>query len=599
MNTYETFAAVAVFRELYDNKKDIYDVLSLYVKEVIISENMLTFTCPEITEKINRNNSFKINESVIKTALKRLSIPREQGTYKVPSEFVMKKSSNAYQSQLRQNRALVDNLVQYVENEIERKLVKEEIEVLKEDFFDYIIKGDISKQFSLYISKYIMGMSVNSDYYTIINRIKEGALIYEGICYNGNISELGKWTSELNIYLELEVLFYIAGYNGEVHQTLYHEFIDYVSEINFADPQKRYINLRYTENVESEIENYFSAAEYILEKGEPVDPARKPMMYILDGVRTKSEIIEKKVLFYRLLQNYGIRLFKYDYYSAENAKYSIVNENVYSINKSIVCEKEEGYVEKCTDKINQIEILRKRNNMGIDSVKHIMLTANSAILKLAYSQGMYNKGEVPKATDVDFLINRFWFKLNKGFGKGLTPKTIDIVTRARVVLSFIASDNISRIYDEVCDKYENGLINREEATALIATLRNYSVTPDEVNGETIALEIDELNDFDVIKKIEEMKREEIERKVDKEKIKELERQMSLVRDKAEKDNEQKAIEISELKQLIDAAQEKNEQLEKKIQDMIEIEKRKETKREEHKKIWKRGLLASFFIIVRV
>lgn len=600
MNTYETLAAVAVFRELYDSNKDIYDVLSLYIKEVILSERLVSFTCPEITEKLNRNNSFKINESVVKTALKRLSIPRERGVYTVPEELLAEKSTEAFLSQVQQNKLLFDNLIDYVEGELGYKLVENEIEVLKENFFDYIIKEDISKKYSVYISKYIMSVSVNSDYYAIINRIKEGTLIYEGICYSGNVSELGKWTSELNIYLELEVLFYIVGYNGEVHKALYHEFIDYVREINLAHPKrKKYINLWYTENVQSEIETYFSTAEHILEKGEPVDPTRRPMMYILDGARTKSDIIAKKVSLYKMLQNYGIMLFKYDYYSAENNQYSIVNESTYSYNKAIVCEKEDGYVEKCTDKLNQIEILRKRNNIGIDYVRHIILTANSVILKLSYAEGMHNKGEVPKATDVDFLINRFWFKLNKGFGKGLTPKTIDIITRARIVLSFITSDNVSRLFDEVREKYEKGAINREEATALIATLRDYSVTPDEIDEETISSEINELNDFDITKKLEEMKREEIERKVDKEKIRELETMIGSLQDKANENDVKKAQEISQLWQLVNSAQEKNSQLEKTISEMVEKDKKAEMRKVQCKKRLKIALLIILLVVVGV
>lgn len=597
MNTYETLAAVAVFRELYDNNKDIYDVLSLYVKEVILSEHLVSFTVPEITDKINRNNSFKINESVVKTALKRLSIPRERGMYTVPEKLLTEKSTEAFQGQVQQNNILLDNLIDYVESELTNKLSENEIEVLKENFFDYIIKEDTSKKYSFYISKYIMSVSVNSDYYAILNRIKEGTLIYEGICYSGNVNELGKWTSELNIYLELEVLFYIVGYNGNVHKALYHEFIDYVKEINLAHPKrKKYIKLWYTECVEKEIEVYFSTAEHIFEKGEPVDPARKPMMYILEGVRSKSDIIEKKVLFYKMLQNYDVMPFKYEYYSAENNQYSIVNASVYSHNRTIVCEKEYEYVDKCTDKLNQIEILRKGNNVGLDCVKHIILTANSAILKLSFAETMYRKGEVPKATDVDFLINRFWFKLNKGFGKGLTPRSIDIITRARLVLSFIANDNVSKLFDEVCEKYQRGTINREEATALVATLRDCSVTPDEIDRETISSEIQKLNDFDITKKLEEMKREEIERKDDKEKIRELEITIESLRNKENENNVKKTQEIAQLKELINHAQTKSDQLEQTIKEMAE-ENRKADERKVQRRRKRR--LAIFIILLLV
>lgn len=87
-----------------------------------------------------------------------------------------------------------------------------------------------------------MKASLDSNYYEIINRIKEGTLIYEGICYSGNISELGRWNAELNIYFEMETLFYIVGYNGEVHKSLYHELLDYVNEINNRGNQKRKYN---------------------------------------------------------------------------------------------------------------------------------------------------------------------------------------------------------------------------------------------------------------------------------------------------------------------------------------------------------------------
>ena len=55
---YESLAAVTVMRELYDTGKDIYDVLANYLKLLIINEHMNDFSSAEITEKINRNNSF-------------------------------------------------------------------------------------------------------------------------------------------------------------------------------------------------------------------------------------------------------------------------------------------------------------------------------------------------------------------------------------------------------------------------------------------------------------------------------------------------------------------------------------------------------------
>ena len=165
-----------------------------------------------------------------------------------------------------------------------------------------------------------------------------------------------------------------------------------------------------------------------------------------------------------------------------------------------------------------------------------------------------------------------------------------------MVLSFITSDNVSRLFDEVCEKYKKGTINREEATALIATLRDYSVTPDEIDEETISSEIDELNDFDITKKLEEMKREEIERKADKEKIIELEKLIVSLQDKANENDVKKEQKISQLCQLVNNTQVKNDQLEQTIMDMVERNKKEEERKAQCKKRWKIALLIIFLFV---
>lgn len=57
---------------------------------------------------------------------------------------------------------------------------------------------------------------------------------------------------------------------------------------------------------------------------------------------------------------------------------------------------------------------------------------------------------------MDFLLDKFWFELNKGFGKSASPKTIDMVSRARMVLSLLTTNKISKAYDDIKNNYENG-----------------------------------------------------------------------------------------------------------------------------------------------
>lgn len=89
--------------------------------------------------------------------------------------------------------------------------------------------------------------------------------------------------------------------------------LSYIREINSKCPKdNKYINLYYNQDVKLEIDAYFSAAEKLVESNEAPDPSKKPMMYILDGAKTKSDIVQRKTLFYGELERKGIKLFEYD-----------------------------------------------------------------------------------------------------------------------------------------------------------------------------------------------------------------------------------------------------------------------------------------------
>ncbi len=595
--TYESLAAIAVFRELYDQGKDIYDVLAMFVKEMIIDEKMTSFSCTEITKKINEKNAFDLSEAVVKSALKRLNIPRKGGMYKIPETYEQIEYSELYYKQSQQNENLLKSLYKYIEQEKNMKLPETDKVKIKEQFIDYLMNEDVSDEYSLLISNYIMKVSVNSEYLAIINKIREGNLIYEGICYSGNLNEIGKWDTKLDIFLEQEVLFYIAGYNGEVHQEIYTEMLNYVKEINSnCKKSEPYIKLWYSEDVKIEIDLYFAAAEKIIENREIVDPSKKPMLYILKNAKSKSDVATTKAKFYTLLERNNIKIFKYDYYDQENHQYSIVDTEVYDEISQLNPREEDKYVQKCVDKLNYIEILRKNNNNGFDNVRYILLTANSVILKSAYSATMYKKGEVPKATDIDFLIDRFWFKLNKGFGKGATPKSLNVVSRASIILSFIAGDKISQLYNQIRDKYNNEEIDEKEVQNLIVMLRSCPAIPDEICESDVSEKLNELNDFDINMKLEEMRREELERISDKKRIKELETEIDNLKEDREKTKE---YADSKIKKLCDD----NNFLKKKIEKIeISIENENIKKEQKKKKLRKwlallvSGLIVFFLLI---
>ena len=65
-----------------------------------------------------------------------------------------------------------------------------------------------------------------------LNLIREGVILYQGIRYTSEVDELGKWDSNLVIYLNTEYLFNVLGYNGILFKEIFDDFFKLVSEIN-------------------------------------------------------------------------------------------------------------------------------------------------------------------------------------------------------------------------------------------------------------------------------------------------------------------------------------------------------------------------------
>ena len=87
---------------------------------------------------------------------------------------------------------------------------------------------------SKYISAFVIKNQGNAAFTNGLNLIKEGVILYQGIKFTADINELGKWNSELTIFLSTEHLFNALGFNGILYQQIFDDFDKLVSEINFS-----------------------------------------------------------------------------------------------------------------------------------------------------------------------------------------------------------------------------------------------------------------------------------------------------------------------------------------------------------------------------
>lgn len=530
-------ASLAVFRELYDNQKDVYGVISEFLKEVISSKNTYQFGLTEITQILNDSYDFKIPEAVVKTSLSRLDfLSKNNGTYSVNKSVEQTRDKKFQEKQDRiynSNEKVVNHLFSYIEEQKEAVLSETEKELIIKSLCSFMLDESTTQEYSEYIGAFIVKCGSEEGLLAQLDTIKEGVVLYTGLKYNSNLNDLGTWNTQITIFIETEILFHFAGYNGELFKILFNDFFSFVKEINSQSINnigKKKIHLRYFSEVKNEIERFFKKAEFIINGNDILNPSKTAMSSIVNGCSTPSDIIEKKALFYNLLKTNGITEDTYtEYYSAKNHAFNIEDQSIIdTLQSSGITDND---IKENLKFLNYINIHRQGvSDRNFENIGHILLSGNATTIQLAWHDLIKPNGNVPLATTLSFLTNKFWFRLGKGFGKNNYPKTFDIITKAQLVLSTQVNDSISDKYNLLQKKLEKGEFNEEQALATILELRRQAKKPEDIKGDDLADILDIISESSIEKYVKEQELFKIQAAQEK------------------KENENLKDEISEIKQ---------------------------------------------------
>ena len=153
-------ASLAVFRELYDNQKDVYGVISEFLKEIISSENKYQFGLTEITLLLNESYDFKIPEAVVKTSLSRLPfLSKSNGVYSVnkPIDQIRNKEFQEKQNKIyNSNNNVVNRLFIYIESQKKVTLSEAEKEIIVKSLCSFMLDESTVQEYSEYIGAFIV-----------------------------------------------------------------------------------------------------------------------------------------------------------------------------------------------------------------------------------------------------------------------------------------------------------------------------------------------------------------------------------------------------------------------------------------------------------
>ena len=485
-------ASLVVFRELYDKQKDVYGVIAEFLKEIIVANGKHRFNVTEITNLLNSTFDFSIPEAVVNTALRRLNLPKEDGFYIVQNMPSLDESglSELQKRNLSANSELITNLFSFIEAEKATALSDGERTKIVRSFCSFLLDDSNTTDYSEYISGFAIKNKNDDSFRKSLNKIREGVILYSGIKYS-NLSEFGSWQTNLTIYLDTEILFHFAGYNGKLYKSLFEDFFKYVKEIN-NKARKVIVRLEFFKEVNNEIENFFTKAEYIIDGKDRLNPRNTAMVSVIEGCQSPSDVLSKKSDFYHFIKSNGIfESVETNYYSQENHKFNIIDsQTIQSISGELGVDITENL-----NFLNYVSIRRQEEFLGsFENIGHILLTGNSLTIKVALHEKVKPDGVVPLATTLNWITNRFWFKLNKGFGEGNFPATFDIIAKAQMVLSSVLNKTIGEKYDELQVEFKQGKITEEIAKSRIIELRSHVRKPEDIGLDDVSPILDVLSE---------------------------------------------------------------------------------------------------------
>lgn len=495
-NSSSILASFATLKSLADEKKyqSPYQILREFIWYVITADSLHRFSATEMKSSLNTHFGFSIPEAVIKTSIKNMDgVSLEHGIYSVSLDEIginslfeeKKKEADDYET------CIIQLLSNYIRTKTGASYVDEE--ELTQELARFLTE-DVSHHSTRYeepiIEEFILKNENDKEIQNGLNRIREGSILYLGLSHN--IRETGSITKPLFLYLGTEVLFSLAGYNGEIFQQFANDFYEQVRIANSGKNNKLF--LYYFSEVKKEVDEFFDSASEIVERKNKRFLDRPAMKEITNGCRTSADVAVKKAdFYYKMRYNYGITEDAHDNYYDETHFSTNLEDLEYNDEKEQKRKKEVAL-----KLVSHIHKLRGGNcfENDIDS-EHLIVTNTKTTLLISNEQADIIKSEKKRdsicnfAVSLDRITSLLWYKLGNGFSKTPYPSNVRAILKARIVLSSSIAKNAERVYKEANDQYREGVITKEQVVNRIITLRDKPNLPEDLQGDNI----EEVMDF--------------------------------------------------------------------------------------------------------
>jgi len=531
----ECIASVAMYRQMVDKGLDIYDILSQFIKFIIHEKKLKGFTVQEINQNLKEIFNYSVPEAAVKEAIKKINfIELAKDHYRLVSDIDYDNDFLINKERLEKEADdIFNNIVEFIETKNSKLLNDSEKLKVFGELFDFLIKNEHkNKEYTKLISLWVLQNTDNTHIQNTLNMIKEGILVTCAFEYTPNELKEKNWNTPLTLYYDVENLFSLEGLNGEPYNSLSNDLYNLILDCNKKN-NKPLIHLMYFSTVKQEVESFYNAAFEILRRGKKTFQNRTAMANILSGCEYPSDAQERKVRFFKRLGYKGFKEFDVSEYKEEDYQYNIIDNKTIEKLKSQFPKYSEEDLYRIQAVLNKINYLRKDNNSSFYKCGHFFVTETGAMLNIALHSDVLRPDMVPLATNIEYLTERIWSKVNSSFGSN-KPKTVNAVVMAQLILSSQVNIVIREKYEELQKRYKEEQIDEEEANEILTSLkeaRNKSQQISSTNVENIVEFLDISIDDEICK-----------RKVLLEKLQETEKKLSTIEDEKIKSDEQNRLE---------------------------------------------------------
>ena len=488
-------SALALFRSLYQAQKgDIYTIIERFILVGVKSKGLMSFSKEEIAKLLkdmfNLDIPFSVIQKCIVSNQKVFKYSHEKYVVINPMDEEIDRIIEEMNEIEVYKASVISNLMTYLEKK-GQTLTEEEKAKLGNQFFDFVIDKEHAQEidYKLHITQFIIEKEKDERFQRFLNSIREGMVIYKGIRYSDSPNDT-TWECNTDFFLDQEYLFSAYGMNGEFYEKCFFEFYNFVEEINKASiirERRNRIRLFYFSETKRNIEAYFAQAVRIRRMQERYSYPRVAMDNILNTCKEDVDVERYKSNFYRKLKELHIDEYPEEIDLRRNQEYLFENTEFEEEKNKHFSPEQISEVNDYVKIADYINILREgKRCMPLEKSRFIFLSDGNLSNELSrFIREHYSDKKPIVITRMGNFTELMWFKLKKGVVDTNSTATINVVNKAKIVVSGLLHDNLKRQYDAVLlsDEDENA------KKAFYAELRTKRYSPDEINSDTIADDI--------------------------------------------------------------------------------------------------------------